>query len=245
MPGPAWALAEGLAWRGLDAVVVPVGSSPQGSPATGPAAGGPRSAPAWDGVGRAALAATLDAALDAGPAGDEAASAVVWAHTPAVVTSPAPLAELDEERWAAAAERPLSAFRSFLQGAFAHLAGRGRQGTIVVLVPSSALSGGAAGFVPWTALAEGQRALVRIAARGWGGRGVRVNTVAVTPDLLAGEEAASPGRPRLRPGLRPCALAAPGMRGEVAAVVASLAGPDWRGVTGATVGVDGGVWMSP
>lgn len=248
LPGPAWPLAEGLASLGLAVAVVPVvadGGAPASRsraavPAARPGSAGPRVAPAWDGTDRAALAAALGAA---GRPGEDPVSTVVWAHAPAVVTAPAPLAELGEERWAAAAERPLSDFRTFLQGSFAHLAGR--RGAIVALVPSSALTGGAAGYVPWAALAEGQRALVRIAARGWGHRGIRVNTVAVTPDLLAGAAVASPGRPRLRPGLRPAALGAPGMRDEVAAVVASLAGPDWRGVTGATVGVDGGVWMAP
>jgi NAD(P)-dependent dehydrogenase (short-subunit alcohol dehydrogenase family) len=102
---------------------------------------------------------------------------------------------------------------------------------------------GAAGFGPWSAVTEGQRALAKAAARAWGGRTVTVNCVAVPATLLA------PGwdhdAPPDRPGQPAPALEPPDLRGDVASVVRTLLSPSWRSVTGATVGVDGGVWMAP
>ena len=48
-----------------------------------------------------------------------------------------------------------------------------------------------------------------------------------------------------RPGQPTPALAPPDVRSDVATVVHALLSPAWRAVTGATVAVDGGVWMTP
>ncbi len=241
IPGPAGELARGLAARGHEVVAVALRGPGPAPAAAAPAPDGVRLAEPWDGGAAADLAGVLDrAAPAAGPV-----RAAVWAHTAAATSARTALVTRPEDDWVEAAETPLTQFRRFLQGVFAHAGGQG-PGSIVVLIPSSSLTGGAAGYVAWAALAEGQRALVRIAARRWGPCGFTVQTVAVTPDLLAGEPAPVPGRPRLRPGLKPTSLPTPpSLDGDVAAVVSSLVGPDWRGVTGATVAVDGGVWMAP
>ena len=53
----------------------------------------------------------------------------------------------------------------------------------MLLVPTLSLVG-AAGYGPWAAVTEGQRALAKAAARAWGSRAVTVNCVAVPGPLL-------------------------------------------------------------
>jgi NAD(P)-dependent dehydrogenase (short-subunit alcohol dehydrogenase family) len=100
---------------------------------------------------------------------------------------------------------------------------------------------GASGLVPWATVAEGQRSLAKAAARAWGREGIRVNSVAVPAGLLA------PATTGLdRPGQPPPSLSEiPDLPGPVASVVASFVSGPWSAVTGATLAVDGGVWMTP
>jgi NAD(P)-dependent dehydrogenase (short-subunit alcohol dehydrogenase family) len=155
------------------------------------------------------------------------------------------LAELDAAAWRDRVELPLHATLVCFQVAFDHLRRRG--GTMVLVVPTSPLVG-AAGFAPWAAVTEGQRALAKSAARAWGRHGVTVNCVVVPAALLeaapdrevGGEEPAFD-----RPGQPAPALVVPDMRSGVAPVVHTLLSSAWGAVTGATVGVDGGVWMTP
>jgi NAD(P)-dependent dehydrogenase (short-subunit alcohol dehydrogenase family) len=111
----------------------------------------------------------------------------------------------------------------------------------VWVVPTLSLVG-AAGFAPWSAVTEGQRSLAKAAARAWGPHAVRVNCVAVPAAL-----AADPGTADAfdREGQPAPALSPPAVRVEVATVVHALISPAWRSVTGTTIGVDGGVWMTP
>jgi 3-oxoacyl-[acyl-carrier protein] reductase len=157
------------------------------------------------------------------------------------------LAALDADAWKDRVELPLARTLGCFQGAFTSLRTGG--GTLVLLVPTLSLHG-TAGFVGWAAVTEGQRALAKAAARAWGHDGVTVNCVAVPAALLAvpsseGGRGETSAGPLDRPGLPTPALASPGMRGEVAAVVHTLLSSAMRSVTGATVGVDGGVWMTP
>ncbi len=47
-----------------------------------------------------------------------------------------------------------------------------------------------------------------------------------------------------RPGLPAATLPVPATSGgDVSALIAALASPPWTSVTGATIAVDGGVWM--
>lgn len=145
------------------------------------------------------------------------------------------LADLSPEQWTARVDEPLQMTVAVLREAHRRLADRGR---IVVVLPTIAMDGAAAGYVPWATVAEGQRSLVRSAARVWSDAAHTVNAVAVPPGLLVdGAEAERPGLPR--PSLAP-----PTMR-DVADVVATVLGDSFAAVTGATIGVDGGRWMSP
>jgi len=156
----------------------------------------------------------------------------------------AAVADLDADGWRARVELPLHRTLVCFQGVFDSLRRDG--GTLVLLVPTLSLVG-AAGFGPWAAVTEGQRALAKAAARAWGRRAVTVNCVAVPAALLApilamGED--DDTQPD-RPGQPAPALAPPDLRGDVSPVVQTLLSSAWRSVTGATVGVDGGVWMTP
>ena len=117
---------------------------------------------------------------------------------------------------------------------------------MVLVVPTLSLVG-AAGFGPWSAVTEGQRALAKAAARAWGALAITVNCVAVPAALLTTPptDGDDPEFPLHRPGQPPHALGRPQLRAEVSGVVAALVSPAWRAVTGSTVAVDGGVWMTP
>jgi NAD(P)-dependent dehydrogenase (short-subunit alcohol dehydrogenase family) len=189
-------------------------------------------------AGRHELCQALEAARRRLPALD----GVVIASVGATSGRPRHLAELDPDAWSERVERPLQRTLWCFQATSACLRGGG---AVVVLVPTLSLTG-AAGQVPWAAVTEGQRALAKAAARAWGNRAITVNCVAVPAELLV---AASPGHNQGaaadRPGLPAPALRRPDMRADVAPVVHGLLTPGWRSVTGGTVAVDGGVWMTP
>jgi NAD(P)-dependent dehydrogenase (short-subunit alcohol dehydrogenase family) len=195
--------------------------------------------PAESQGGRHELRQALEAAGRRLPALD----GVVIASVGATPARPGPLAELDPDAWSERVERPLQRTLWCFQAASACLLGGG---AVVLLVPTESLTG-AAGLVPWAAVTEGQRALAKAAARAWGNSAITVNCVAVPAELLVA--ALAPGHDqgaRLdRPGLPAPALRRPDVRAHVAPVVHTLLSPGWRSVTGATVAVDGGVWMTP
>jgi len=172
-----------------------------------------------------------------------AVDGVVLCSVGAEPPSPRALVDLDPASWDAQVERPLRRTLACFQGVHRHLRRRG--GSVVLITPTLSLTG-AAGLVPWSAVAEGQRALAKAAARSWGRHGVTVNCVAVPGALLVGGAGSPSGGGGLdRPGLPAPALPSPDMGGDVARVVGSLLCPEWRSVTGMTVPVDGGVWMAP
>ncbi|MEZ5270061.1 MAG: SDR family oxidoreductase [Microthrixaceae bacterium] len=105
------------------------------------------------------------------------------------------------------------------------------------------LLGGEAGLAAWSAAAEAQRNLAKVAARRWGGAGVRVNVVSVPPALL-GDDSDTEMGPRQRPD-----IPAPGEPAAtvsaVADLVCMLVGPESRSLTGSTLVADGGSLMVP
>jgi NAD(P)-dependent dehydrogenase (short-subunit alcohol dehydrogenase family) len=184
-------------------------------------------------------------ALDAQARRLGALDGVVIASVGAAPSRRAALADVDAASWRDGVELPLHRTLVCFRGAFDYLRHRG--GALVVLVPTSALVG-AAGFVPWGAVTEGQRSLAKAAARAWGREGVTVNCVAVPAALLAPGPTVDGGgveTPLDRPGQPAPALGDPDMGADVAPVVHALLTPAWRSVTGATLAVDGGVWMTP
>jgi 3-oxoacyl-[acyl-carrier protein] reductase len=146
------------------------------------------------------------------------------------------LASMNLADWRSRAEEPLREALAFHQSAQRFLGTRA--GRVLVIVPTVGLSGGH-GFVPWSTTAEADRTLVKAQARISGDRGITINCVAVASSLLAGA-AEDPDRS----GLPPYALPPPDTA-QVAEVILGLLGPAFAAVTGQTIAVDGGRWMTP
>jgi NAD(P)-dependent dehydrogenase (short-subunit alcohol dehydrogenase family) len=150
-----------------------------------------------------------------------------------------PLVDIDEDSWDTRGEAVLRAGLWTAQAAHTEFAGRG--GSIVFVIPIVAMTG-AAGLVPYATAMEGQRALVRSAARMWGSEGIRVNCVAPPLEVMGDTAIATEEAPPLNTSAlgRP-----PDGRSDVAPVIALLASEAGHFVTGATIPIDGGVWMAP
>jgi 3-oxoacyl-[acyl-carrier protein] reductase len=129
---------------------------------------------------------------------------------------------------------PLDSAVAALQGAYQLLRDEG--GSIVVLISTDGLFG-VPGSVASSSLAEGQRGLAKGAARQFGADGIRVNCVAIDRAL------ASDGTVPMHrePLVAPCIVEAD--IDQLADVVIYLLSDDARGVTGATLCVDGGTWI--
>ena len=146
---------------------------------------------------------------------------------------PRPFAELTDADWDDAWEQPMRWAVSVLASAQ-----RRRIPHIVVVVPTTGMSGGAE-YVAEAATAEALRVLVKSAARQWGADGITVNAIAVHPEL-AGIDPVHAGAVSLSP---------PALSGVDASAVARLITAVCSGshdaLTGATLTVDGGLWMAP
>lgn len=142
------------------------------------------------------------------------------------------LVDTDERSWAAACEDTFVAALWCMQAAFASMRDGG--GRIILITPTISQSG-AEGFCAYGAALEGQRALAKGAARQWGRHGITVNCIAPAPPIDAGVVSLAP--PALGRAADPGA--------DLGPVAVFLAGDGGHFVTGMTVVVDGGVWMSP
>ncbi|MFL6681928.1 MAG: SDR family oxidoreductase [Burkholderiaceae bacterium] len=186
----------------------------------------------------AAEAGLADAAQELG-----GVDLVVHACADAAALVSRPLASLAAEDWQAAAHRGMLDSLYGLQAAHAQLRERG--GVVVTVGPSGSLVG-APGLVALMTLAEGQRTLIKSAARQWGRHGMRLNWVGIAARHYAPGlgDAAWPQTPELGPP--PPALGrVPEPPTDVADVIAWLGSDGARGVTGASFNLDGGDWMLP
>ncbi len=224
------ALAAGLCDAGLAVAVL--GDPGPGAP-EGPA-GGPGMAMACELGTRRQCADALRRAREALGGLD----AVVDARVTPAATEPKPVGELSAEDFRERAEVPLQRTLHALQASYDALRTDGG-GAVVLVVPASSMTG-VSGLVPWIAAAEGARSLAKAAARAWGSEGIRVNCLAVSVEALAGTTT-----PLDRAGLPPPASGHADLRCDAGPVLAALVGDGFRGATGQTVAVDGGVWMTP
>jgi len=195
------------------------------------------------------LAAQFDSKADAetamADAAREADGADVVVHAAALPAALAcrPLDGLSADDWRSAVHRSMLATLFCLQGAHRVLHERG--GSVVLVGPSTALVG-AAGLVPLLTLAEGQRSLMKSAARQWGRHGMRLNWVGVALRHYAPLLADAPIPPVPELGPPPPALGrVPEPTADVADVIAWLGSAGARGITGASFNLDGGDWMVP
>jgi NAD(P)-dependent dehydrogenase (short-subunit alcohol dehydrogenase family) len=148
---------------------------------------------------------------------------------------PLALTEHDAAGWDARACQPLRDAVACFQAAGDAF---GHAGTIVAVLPTLAMSG-SAGFTAWSTAAEGLRSLVKVTAREYGKRSITVNAVALPAAVIAGSATSLD-----RPGLPAAKLPVPeSAAGRVAEIIYALSAPPWTAVTGATIAVDGGVWM--
>jgi NAD(P)-dependent dehydrogenase (short-subunit alcohol dehydrogenase family) len=181
------------------------------------------------------VATDLDAGAALGPV-----RLVVHADVPEAATRPRPLMELDDEAWDESCEALVRSTLLTFQAAHRAMPDGG---TIVLVSPTIALAG-AVGLAAWSAAAEAQRVLVKVAARRWGQRGITVNVVSVPPELLCDHPdpgISQAGRTKAAAALGDAA-ATPA---AAAGIVRMLAGDEARCLTGATLVADGGRVMVP
>jgi NAD(P)-dependent dehydrogenase (short-subunit alcohol dehydrogenase family) len=163
--------------------------------------------------------------------------AVVHAAMNPIAYQPGELADVDDEHWDLIWEGTMRVALAVLQASFASM--RGHDGRIVFVAPTVSMSG-AERLVPYTTALEGQRLLAKSAARQWGPDGITVNCVAVAPEQVP------TGVSSTATSLAPAALCGAGEpEHDLGPVVAFLLGDAGHFVTGATISVDGGVWMAP
>jgi NAD(P)-dependent dehydrogenase (short-subunit alcohol dehydrogenase family) len=161
-------------------------------------------------------------------------------HVPPIPASPVPLVDQSTQQWVEACEMPMAEAFAVARASRPHLSDRAR---LVWVVPTAAM-GGAAGFVGSAAASEGIRALAKSTARQWGSDGLTTAVLAVAPELAYPPEAAA--GISASTSLAGPALGRPGdAYGDVSPLLDLLADPAARFVTGATLVVDGGVWMAP
>lgn len=154
---------------------------------------------------------------------------------------PTDCADMSAEVWAEGCEQPIAeALTCFAQHRDALLATNGH---VVFVVPSFAMSG-AKGFSAAAAAGEGLRTLAKGAAKQWGKDNVRVNTVALDPQHFVPGEAGK----QLSAVMGLATSSGFGHKGDIATDIASaldwLTDEDARFITGATLTLDGGIWMA-
>jgi 3-oxoacyl-[acyl-carrier protein] reductase len=163
--------------------------------------------------------------------------AVVHAYMPAVAFERLPFDRIDDERWHAVWEGAMRAQLFVLQAGYEHM--RGRQGRFLFVTPTVCMSG-AAQLALYTAAVEGHRLLAKSAARQWGAENITVNCLAPPPEFVP------IGVPSGALALAPPALnRAGGPDADLGPITVHLLSDAGRFITGATISVDGGVWMAP
>jgi len=148
-----------------------------------------------------------------------------------------PLVSTEPGAWTTGCERILWRAVTSLQAAQAAFARH--DGGRIVLATATAGVSGAPGAVPFVAAAEGVRAMAKSAARQWGAAGIAVNCVSVPLELLA------PDLAEQTTFLPPAAIPRDDPVEDVAGAIEFLTGPGARGISGATLVVDGGAVMAP
>ena len=166
---------------------------------------------------------------------------VVTSVLPAAAMAPHAIHELTPAQWQLACHDAMIGVLHVLQAAFTQMGERG--GSVVALGPALSLAG-APQLVALSAAVEGQRGLVKSAARQWGKRGLTVNWVAAAPRAL------SPLFETLPLPVKPDAVMVALGRGPtldegLAGVIDFLGSPAGRALTGVTLMADGGEWMVP
>lgn len=161
--------------------------------------------------------------------------------TTSTQTEPTPLVEMSPQQWATGAEDVLADALANLKSLHQPL--KAAQGQVVFVIPSFAMSG-AEGFAAAATAAEGLRALAKSVAKQWGADNIRVNTIALDPQHFI----PGPAGERLSQVMGLAATSGFGHPGDIAQdiapAIAMLQSPQAHFLTGATLTLDGGVWMA-
>lgn len=172
-------------------------------------------------------------------AGADHLDLVVHARYPEISRTRRDLASLSVDDWTKAADEPLEAAIRLARGAHPFLAES--DGTIVFLVPLMASAGGE-GFAAMATAAEGIRILAKGLAKTWGADGIRAHAVTLDPSAFLSEVDAV-GMAEANSLHDPPLGGVPDLTTEVAGIVEMLTSADARPLTGASLVVDGGLWM--
>ena len=167
---------------------------------------------------------------------------IVICIAPPAARQPRALDSYSDEDWRAYCKAPLKSTLYCLQAAGKTMNERG--GAIVLLGPSVGYTG-AANLVALSSLVEGQRGLVKAAARQLGPKGITVNWLTLASTSLYPElsQMALPQVPEMGPPPLPLGNA-PGIE-QIVPLLGFLGSPGARVLTGASVIADGGEWMLP
>ena len=164
---------------------------------------------------------------------------VVHARYPTLCRRRMELTDLSSEQWHQGCDEPLEAGIRLARAAHGPL--RAAEGTIVYLVPLPASAGGE-GFAAFAGAAEGLRVLAKSLAKTWGGDGIRAHAVTLDPSaFLAPDDAA--GMAEANSLHDPPLGRVPDLTSEVSAIVDALTSDAFTTLTGASLVVDGGLWM--
>ena len=156
-------------------------------------------------------------------------------------TEPQPLIDMSTQDWAQSCE-------AVLEGAIAslkthHAALKAAQGQVVFVIPSFTMPG-ANGFAAVAAAGEGLRILAKSTAKQWGFDGIQVNTVALDPTHFIPGELGK----QISNTMGIAELSGFGHPGSIAEhivpTINMLQNQNDHFITGATLIMDGGVWMA-
>ncbi len=159
------------------------------------------------------------------------------------VTDPGPVAELTDDRFEALLAVHLTGTLRCARAAYPALSRSPAASLVTLTSPASQM--GIPGRASYAAAKAGIEGLTRVLAVEWAPSGIRVNAVSPgytrTPMLDALLRSGAADETRMRARVPLGRLAAPD---DIAAVIAFLAGPDARYITGQIVYVDGGLLIN-
>jgi NAD(P)-dependent dehydrogenase (short-subunit alcohol dehydrogenase family) len=183
-----------------------------------------------------AMAAAFDAVASAAVAVGGPTPFVVLAHLDPAAAIVRPLVEVDDEAWAAACEASIEVALATVQAAHRVVHPEGR---MVFVLPSISMVG-AADLVPLCAAVESQRVLAKTAARRWASQATTVNVLAVELAAFFGG-----AMPVATPTLNGPVLGDRDAAADAFVALRYILDPASGGLTGATLGLDGGTVMAP
>jgi 3-oxoacyl-[acyl-carrier protein] reductase len=150
---------------------------------------------------------------------------------------PTPLTAIDGFEWHRLAEQPMWQTLRALQRS--HMSMSGRDGRIVLIVPTIGMSG-AADLVPYTTAIEGIRAMAKSAARQWAPDGIVLNMIAIPAAVFVRAVGAATSHMTA-----PAVTDDYGLIETIVETTKFLLSREITHLVGATIVADGGSVMSP